>query len=117
MLVDITSETNDTFVVELNQDENQQFLHQCEALYAVSCIAFLEFIRFYYMDNSILSETRTLVFSIFSLVKILKSYVPNFPDVRARPKEFSASLFSLVVYVELFVLNLILVFKKFTAVL
>jgi hypothetical protein len=40
----------------------------------------------YYMDNSVLPETKTLVFSIFSLVKIWKSYVPNVPYLRACPK-------------------------------
>jgi hypothetical protein len=41
------------------------------------------------MDNSVLPETKTLVFSIFSLVKIWKSYVPNVQYVRARPKKIS----------------------------
>jgi cytochrome c-type biogenesis protein CcmE len=41
---------------------------------------------FYYMDNSVLPETKRLVFSIFSLVKIWKSYVPNVPYVRACPQ-------------------------------
>ena len=34
------------------------------------------------MGNSVLPETKTLVFSI-------SSYVPNVPDVRARPETFS----------------------------
>jgi hypothetical protein len=45
------------------------------------------FKKIYYMDNSVLPETKTLVFSIFSRVKIWKSYVPNVPYVRARPKK------------------------------
>ena len=40
---------------------------------------------FYYRDNGVLRETRTFVFSIFSIVKIWKSYVRNAPVVRARP--------------------------------
>ena len=54
-------------------------------------------IPFYSMDNSVLPETITLVFSIFSLlVKIWKSDVPNVPDIRALPKKIPASLLSLV---------------------
>ena len=43
----------------------------------------------YYMPNGILPATKTVIFSIFLLVKIRNSYVPNVPDVRARPKKIS----------------------------
>ena len=48
------------------------------------------------MDNGVLSETKTLVFFIFSPVKICKNYVPNIPDVRSRLKTFSRQFLSLV---------------------
>ena len=51
-------------------------------------ISYLD-ILVYYLDNSVLPETKTLVFSIFSLVKRWKSDGPNVPDVRARPKKLS----------------------------
>ena len=49
-----------------------------------------------YVNNNVLPENKTIVFFIFSLVKIGKSYGPNVPDVRVRPKIFSARFLSLV---------------------
>ena len=54
-------------------------------------------ISIYYMDNSVLPETKTLVFSILSLSEDMKKFCTNCPGcTRASLQIFPASFLSLV---------------------